>query len=161
LQELSGAAFLLGAAGKLFGPDFDLFTFKEYLATFLKDAEATADPVERMMLEQMALSHYAIGGLHVRGSACERPDEVIAFLTAAARLQAEFRRSALALQAYREAAQGKRSEDIPQRPARTEDPARGKNGASRKTLKVFHDSELGSNHNRVKEYFHEPEPALI
>jgi len=159
LQSLSGAAFLFGAAGNLYGPGMDIPSFKSYLDAFLKDAGPPTDPVERMLLEQLALAHHSIGRLHVRAGTAEGLEAVTACHAAAARLQAEFRRSALALQAYREGA-GKQATPEPRRPARGKGPGRGRNGAAAKGVKIHSDSEMGSKQNRVREHLHDCEPAL-
>jgi hypothetical protein len=113
VQDFSGAVFLFGAAGKLYSPAFDIQTFKAYLDSYIKDAGAPTDPVERMLLEQLVLAHFSIGRLHFRAGTRDGLEEVTACAVAAARLQAEFRRSALALQAYRERRRAARSSRTP------------------------------------------------
>jgi hypothetical protein len=160
LQNLSGAVFLFGAAGKVYGSGIDVPAFKAYLDTFLKDAGSPTDPVERMLLEQLALAHHAIGRLHFRAGTSESLDAVTTCHAAAARLQAEFRRTSLALQAYRETAASKRAGAEGCRPPRAKGEARHKNGSAANGVKIRPDTEIGSNHNRVSEYLHECEPAL-
>src|SRR3954451_20257945 len=128
LQDLSGAVFLFGAAGALYGAGFDIAAFKAYLDAFFKDAGSPTDPVERMLLEQLALAHHSLGRLHFRAGTRDNLEEVTACHAAAARLQAEFRRSALALQAFREAAGRKQADAAARKPARVGSPPGGRNG---------------------------------
>jgi hypothetical protein len=80
----------------------DLGAWKLYVDTFVKELAVTkaAGPVARMMAERLALCHHAVGRLHVRAATRTSPAEVVAYSGAIAHLQAEFRRTALALQAY-------------------------------------------------------------
>ncbi len=130
LQNLSGAVFLFGAAGKLYGSGIDIPAFKAYLDTFLKDAGSPTDPVERMLLEQLALAHHSIGRLHFRAGITENLDATTACHAAAARLQAEFRRTALALHEYREKTGKKQANPEPRQTAKGKGSARGRNGAA-------------------------------
>jgi hypothetical protein len=72
-----------------------------HLARLLADAGAAADPVERMLVEQLALTHFTVARLHAHAGDAPTADDAGLYLDAAARLQGEFRRSALALQVYR------------------------------------------------------------
>jgi hypothetical protein len=63
-----------------------------------------------MLVQQLAQAHFAIGRLHVRSSGSRGTVEAVAYIAAAARLMAEFRRTSLALQAYREAAARKQGQ---------------------------------------------------
>jgi hypothetical protein len=85
------------------GPIFDAQTFKVYLDDLLQRSGASNDPIEQMLVHQLAQAHFAIGRLHVRSSGSRGTVEAVAYVAAAARLMAEFRRTSLALQAYREA----------------------------------------------------------
>ena len=58
-----------------------------------------------MLIEQLALAHLNCGQLFYRASEAGSVECATAYLAATARLMAEFRRTALALPAYREAAQ--------------------------------------------------------
>jgi hypothetical protein len=101
------AGYLYAATSALVGSAFDVATFQVYLDRFLKDAGAGTDPVERMLLEQLALSHHVIGCLSARaGSRGEDHERMMLLLAGAARLMAEFRRTALALKDYRQGVDG-------------------------------------------------------
>src|SRR5262249_8131885 len=103
LKQLATAGYLYAAVVAVHGPaTFDVASYKALLDDYLQAAGATSDPVERMVLEQLFLSHHVVGRLHARAGTRDRLEEVQAFLAAAARLMAEFRRSSLALKAYRE-----------------------------------------------------------
>jgi hypothetical protein len=104
LRQLADSFFLQGSMRSRDGPIFDVHTFKAYLDELLKRTGVTSDPIEQMLVHQLAQAHFAIGRLHVRSSGSRGTVEAVAYVAAAARLMAEFRRTSLALQAYREAA---------------------------------------------------------
>src|SRR5947209_1066733 len=104
LKELTGGTYLYGSLSPLFGNQVDNNSCCLYLDELLKQAGAPTDPVERMLLEQLTLAHHNIGRLHVKSSTSGSIQEASAYNGAAARLMAEFRRSSLALKAYREPA---------------------------------------------------------
>jgi hypothetical protein len=104
LRQFTDSFFLQGSMRSPDGPIFDVHTFKAYLDELLKRSGASNDPIEQMLVHQLAQAHFAIGRLHVRSSGSRGPVEAVAYTAAAARLMAEFRRTSLALQAYREAA---------------------------------------------------------
>lgn len=75
--------------------------YRVYLARLLADAGSPADPVERMLLEQLAVAHFRVGQLHARAGRADGVEATRVLTAAAARLLGEFRRNALALRAYR------------------------------------------------------------
>ena len=84
------AYYLMWAMGPSgLGLQHDLAAQEAHLAAFLAEAGSPADPVERLLLQQLHLAHHAAGRLHVRAGTSECPQAVIAFLGAAARLTAE------------------------------------------------------------------------
>jgi hypothetical protein len=88
----------------LFGSGQDPLHFlgyRIYLEQLIKDAGNPSDPVERMMLEQIVMAHHKVGGLYVEASRAGSASEADIYNTLAARLLAEFRKTVLALQAYR------------------------------------------------------------
>src|SRR5215510_13156976 len=103
LRDLGPAAYLYGSSAPLLGEAIDVETWKLYLDGFLKELGSPADPVARLMIQQLVLAHFALGRLHVRASTRILPQEVAVYTAAIGRLMAEFRRTALALKAYREA----------------------------------------------------------
>ena len=89
-------ATALGLTGELVGAA----GYREYLDRLRKEAGNPTDPVEVMMLEQLAFAH--LHAIHLQGLAGQaKGKEAVAQLNAAARLQNEFRKTALALKAYR------------------------------------------------------------
>jgi len=75
--------------------------WKPGLDDLFKGLGSPTDPVERMLAEQLALAHHAVGRLLACGASRAADPEVTACHASAARLMAEFRRTALALMAYR------------------------------------------------------------
>ena len=82
--------------------DIGASAFRLYLNQLLQDAGNPTDPIERMLLEQLALAHYRIAELHVQVEQSRTAEEVKVYSTAAVRLTGEFRRLALALRQYRQ-----------------------------------------------------------
>ena len=78
--------------------------FKLHLDRLKSDVE---DPVEAMILEQLALAHHRIVQLHVSASTARDVQAAAVYNGAAARLTGEFRRLALALRDYRTPLQGR------------------------------------------------------
>jgi hypothetical protein len=89
--------------------------YREYLDRVRKDAGEPTDPIEVMMLEQLAFAHLGAACLHGRAGMAEGLDAVALYNAAAARLLSEFRKTAVALQAYRDA--GPRRRRPPAEPA--------------------------------------------
>lgn len=105
LQEMSGAAFLYGTMGELFGSAIDGPGYKAYRDSLLADAGSPTDPIEIMLVEQLILAHNALGRLHCKAANATQLEATQIFNAAAARLSAEFRKSSLALAEYRLASQ--------------------------------------------------------
>ena len=73
---------------------FESRTYKVYLERLIEDAGDPADPIERMLLEQLALAHFRIGQLHVSAGRAEGIEAVKVYNSVAARMLGEFRRTA-------------------------------------------------------------------
>jgi hypothetical protein len=159
LRDIAPAGYLYGALSGLLGPAMDVDAFKAFHSAFLNETKP-ADAIERMWLEQLLLAHNVIGRLHVRAGTRENNiEEVKVFHAAAARLMAEFRRSALALQVYREASAKKASGS--QAKAKRIASAALDNGHAGDETATAANSEQGSNaRNRLSGYFDALEPAL-
>lgn len=82
-------------------PDFDPKAFRLYLGQLVEDAGNPTDPIERMLIEQLGLAHFRIALLQVGASEVKTNEGVKIHNAAAARMLGEFRRTALALRAYR------------------------------------------------------------
>ena len=76
--------------------------FKIYLDRLLEDAGSPTDPIEKMMIEQLALAHHRIAQLHVQADSAETVDAKKVYAAAAVRLTGEFRRLGLAIRVYRQ-----------------------------------------------------------
>lgn len=96
LDAMGWSCALYGSLHRLFGTGIDKFAYKPFVDHFLGEM-APLGPLERMMAEQLLLSHHALGHLQVRGMNANHPDAAKVYLAAAARLMAEFRLTAVAL----------------------------------------------------------------
>lgn len=76
--------------------------YRLFLDGLLRDAGNPTDPVERMLIEQLAMAHHRIGQLHAQAEQAQASEQAKVYLTAAARLTGEFRRLALAIRQYRQ-----------------------------------------------------------
>jgi hypothetical protein len=165
LRQFTDSFFLQGSMRSPDGPIFDVHTFKVYLDDLLKRSGASSDPIEQMLVHQLAQAHFAIGRLHVRSSGSRGTVEAVAYTAAAARLMAEFRRTSLALQAYRQA-EAKKQAEAAQPTCQVGGKKRRASTAQGKcprTKMNKANSELGSNpapSNRLQEYFDAREPIL-
>ncbi len=101
LKDLFAPAHLYIAISSSIAPSVGTDLFKVYRAKLLEEAGNPTDPIEVMLIEQLALSHFHIGRLHLKSCMAEHGPLVVAYADAATRLTAEFRRSALALEDYR------------------------------------------------------------
>jgi hypothetical protein len=81
----------------------DLVAFKLFRDKLVADCGNPTDPIEVMSIEQLILCHMHSGLLHCKAANSGCVDSAAVYLSAAARLAGEFRRSSLALQAYRAA----------------------------------------------------------
>ena len=75
--------------------------YRGYLDRVYEDAGEPTDPIEAMMLEQLAFAHLAAAYSQARAGKAEGLEAVALYNAAAARLLSEFRKTALALQTYR------------------------------------------------------------
>ena len=72
-----------------------------YLDDLVKDSGNPVDPVEIMLLEQTAMCHLLLMKLQSKASGAEGTEAIDLYLSGAARLSGEFRKTALALKEYR------------------------------------------------------------
>ena len=102
LRESASSVMLHAAmAPTLKGIDFE--AYKVYRDRLLTDAGNPTDPVEVMIVEQLGLAHFTMGLMTAKETNAGHVNACGTYAVASARLMAEFRRSALALQAYRHA----------------------------------------------------------
>jgi hypothetical protein len=78
-----------------------------YRDWLVKASGDPGDPIEVLMIEQIALAHFRIGQLHAKAESAESNEAVKAYSAAAIRLTGEFRRLSLALRQYRQPTQTK------------------------------------------------------
>jgi hypothetical protein len=103
LRETTSSLFHYAAMAPAFKV-IDSKAFKLYRDRLLADCGHPRDPIEIMIIEQLSLAHFSMGLLSCKAANNRQPEAVGVYSGAAARLMGEFRRSALALQAYRAAA---------------------------------------------------------
>ena len=102
LRETVPSIFMFASLSQAFKV-IDQHAYKLYRDHLLSDCGSPTDPIEVMIIEQLALAHFGVGLLSCKGANAGKVDAVGVYSGAAARLMGEFRRSALALQAYRAA----------------------------------------------------------
>lgn len=101
IGEMGAAAVLMSLAGKNFGSTVGGGGFKTYWDNLLAASGNPKDPIEVMLLEQLAWCHQRLGALHCQAAEARTVEVAVAYDAAAARLMAEYRKSALALRVYR------------------------------------------------------------
>jgi hypothetical protein len=134
LLEEFGAALVMHATrgGALGG--FDVTAFQYFRDAVLAGAGGPSDPVEVLLLEATVLAYLAVGRLYTRAATAADGDAVRAYTWLAATMNAELRRTALALKAYRTPAGG----GLP--PVERADPAAG-----HRARRACPDGEVGGN----------------
>jgi len=73
-----------------------------YMKNFVGDSKHPQDPVERVMLESLALAHVRLGKLQVQADGATTQDSQKILNTAALRFMGEIRKTALAIRQYRQ-----------------------------------------------------------
>jgi hypothetical protein len=101
IQETSTATVLAKCSSEPVDNPRKAAAFAIYRNKVIVQAGNPADPLERMLVEQIILAQQKIGDLHVRAAQAADAQAVGCYVTAAARLMAECRKSMLALKAYR------------------------------------------------------------
>ena len=100
-REVAGAGYLYaslcGFVGEKISPD----TYVNYFKQLLRECGTPHDPIEIMIVEQLALAHHNVGRLYAKSALAGQHEEAVAYVSAAARLAGEFRRTAIALNEYR------------------------------------------------------------
>ncbi len=101
LRDMTGASFLYCSAASSLSDGFDPHAFKVYRDKLLQDAGNPTDPIETMLIEQLALAHFNIGRLQMKSCSVDNAKLAVAYSDAATRLLGEFRRCTLALEDFR------------------------------------------------------------
>jgi hypothetical protein len=104
LRDSAASMFMYASMGTVLA-GLDVAGYRMFRDRLLVDYGNPTDPVEVMMLEQLALAHLNLGQLFGKASSANSVECASAYLAATTRLMGEFRRTALALPAYREAVQ--------------------------------------------------------
>jgi hypothetical protein len=100
IRDLAFPAAMAGAIPV--AKDVGTAAFKVYRDGLVKEAGSPTDPVEIMLIEQLALAHHRVAQLHVQAEQAKSVEEAKVFTMAAVRLTGELRRLALALSQYRQ-----------------------------------------------------------
>ena len=100
LAETSGAMFMYASMSGVFR-EADALAFKKFRDKLVADCGSPHDPIEVMLIEQLALAHLNSGRLHFKAANAESLDGARVYGGLAVLLQGELRRTALALKMYR------------------------------------------------------------
>ena len=100
LRDSTISLFMFGSLGGTF-KDIDMVAYRMFRDRLLFDCGSPTDPIEIMIIEQLALAHLNVGQLHYKAANAGSTECAGIYLAAGARLMGEFRRSALALKEYR------------------------------------------------------------
>jgi hypothetical protein len=98
IPQLTGLAVLRSCTGQAIRDEFTAFELKAYRDQVVG---AAADPVEKMMVEQLLWAHHRLGHLHGAAIRATTIETAEAYNAAAVRLMAECRKMSLALREYR------------------------------------------------------------
>jgi hypothetical protein len=100
LRDTSASLFMYASMGGVLRK-VDTSAFRLFRDNLLIAAGNPSDPIVVMLIEQIALAHLNIGRLHLLSATAEGIEATRAYGSMAIALTGEFRRTALALQAYR------------------------------------------------------------
>jgi hypothetical protein len=100
LREEGAAVHLYTVVGSII-PNLDWAMFRSYVEKWIQDAGDPTDPVERVMLESLLLTHHCAGQWATKASMATDPTIQAAFGCVATKLLAETRKSGMAIQEYR------------------------------------------------------------
>ena len=101
LRDVTAAGWLWWIMSTMLSDKISPEAFKQYRDILLEDAGSPSDPLEIMLIEQLALAHFSIGRLQVKSCSMEVPKLATAYADSATRLLGEFRRCTLALEDFR------------------------------------------------------------
>ena len=151
LRDASAAGWLYWAVNSLYPELVSIDAFQLFRQALLRDAGNPSDPIEVMMIEQLALAHFGIGRLQVRSCSADNAKWTIAYADSTTRLLGEFRRCTLALEQYRTSQENRNKEKAAKNAiAATATEPSENNGKPRSAAngKKPNDSELTSNGER-------------
>ena len=101
LREVAAAGFMHWIMNSSMSITLDAEAFALFRDKLLEDAGAPTDPIEVMLIEQLALAHFTIGRMHIKACSMDNAKLCVAFTDAATRLLGEFRRCSIALEDFR------------------------------------------------------------
>jgi len=100
LAETSASAFMYFTMAGVFR-QADSLAYKLFRDRLLVECGSPTDPIEIMLIEQLALAHLNTGRLHFKSATADGLEAARTYGALAIALAGEFRRGALALKAYR------------------------------------------------------------
>lgn len=149
-------AFAISFGGERFNP----VVVRGFRDQLLAEAGAPQDPVEKMLLEQLAVAHLRILELHTSAGRSKEAEFIAIYNAAAVKLLGEMRRTAEALKKYRTPVNG-RSTTIIHRVEQAnianggdQDVSYVDAGAEGGSQMVCRDEELGSNNGAGRRFDH-------
>lgn len=101
IRDALAPSYLQASLSHITGGMLDFAAFRSYLGGLMEKCGNPADPLEQMLIEQLAWAHHAIGRLHVAAAKANAFQEAEVYNAAVARLMAECRRTSLAIATYR------------------------------------------------------------
>ncbi len=107
IDERIFPAFLFSTLKGSVGDQIDPEVYQAWVKKQLRESGSPRDPIERLLVEQVLLAHQHVCILTNRSTTSKSAKDTAAYATAVARLQAEIRRTSLALKEYRQAAGGR------------------------------------------------------
>jgi hypothetical protein len=100
-EGLMPAVYLQLGMNQIAKADPDVGTYHAYFAQLLADAGDITDPIERMLVEAIAIAFHRSGQLLVKSASAENLQASAMYNAATTKMLAEFRRLTLSLEAYR------------------------------------------------------------
>ena len=101
LHDVAAAGWLYWIVSSTVPDRINPEAFKQYRDILIETAGNPSDPIEIMLIEQLALAHFSIGRLQIKACSIDNAKLSVAYSDAATRLLGEFRRCSLALEDYR------------------------------------------------------------
>jgi hypothetical protein len=100
LETMASALYFYGSSGRIF-PQLGTTACISYMTAMVEATGDPADPLERLLVEQLVQINHAVGRLLVKAAHVGTPEGSSLMHAAAARLLAEYRKGLLALKEYR------------------------------------------------------------
>ena len=101
VRDRSAAGWIYFVVNATLGEEIGPDAFAVLREMLLLECGSPNDPIETMLIDQLALCHHSIGQLRIRSCAAEQPEIALQYHDAATKLLSEFRRLALALEDFR------------------------------------------------------------